>query len=139
MTLKIVIAGVFAGVLANVSGYLITGRWFHRFQAHTPNTWRVSESWVNYQYSALIRIACCVGIALLYAFFGSQALYLSDSAVTRTLLFGSALWLVIALPIILEISIFVNWHKGFVVGLLLDWLVVLLLASVAAAIAMGAI
>jgi hypothetical protein len=33
--------------------------------------------------------------------------------------------------------LFVNWHRGFVVGLLLDWLVVCLLASMAAALALG--
>ena len=134
MIFRVAIAGVIAGVLANVSGYFITGRWFHRFQAHTPNTWRAAESWVHYQYSALIRLACCVGIALLYAAFGSQALELAESALVRALFFGSLLWLAVAMPIILEISIFVHWHKGFVVGLLLDWFVLIQLASIAAAI-----
>ena len=38
-------AGAIAGILSNVTGYAITGRLFHRYQARTPNTWRAAESW----------------------------------------------------------------------------------------------
>jgi hypothetical protein len=33
--------------------------------------------------------------------------------------------------------LFVNWHRGFILGLVMDWLVVCVLASVAAAVAVG--
>jgi len=42
------------------------------------------------------------------------------------------------LPLLLEVALFVNWHRGFVVGLLLDWLVVCILASTAAVVVVGA-
>jgi len=35
-------AGVVAGILSNITGYLITGRLFHPYQAQTPNTWRAA-------------------------------------------------------------------------------------------------
>jgi hypothetical protein len=134
MILKIVAGGIIAGVVANVTGYVITGRLFHAYQAKTPNTWRQSESWAHYLYAAAARIAGCVGIGFLYGAIGTQSPALADPAILRGVTFGSLLWAVTILPVVLEASLFVNWHRGFVVGLLLDWLVVCVLASVAAAV-----
>jgi hypothetical protein len=120
-----------------VTGYLITGRYFHRFQAETPNTWRPSESWQHYQYAALARMVACIGIALLFAALASHDFAVAASPVFRGIGFGGILWFVTALPLVLEASIFVNWHRGFVAGLLLDWLVVFILAGVCAAVATG--
>lgn len=139
MNFRIAIAGVIAGVLSNVSGYFITGRWFHRFQAQTPNTWRAVESWAHYQYAALIRLGVCIAVAYAFAVLANQAISMHLVPFQRGVLFGGFLWLITALPVILETSLFVNWHKGFVVGLLLDWLVVMLLAGIAGALAVGAI
>ncbi len=136
-TLKIVAAGVIAGLLANATGYLITGRLFHPYQAETPNTWRATESWSHYQYATAIRIAACIAIALLYVALRSVSPTLGDGAVARGASFGLLLWAVTILPVVLEVALFVNWHRGFVFGLLLDWLVVCILASSAAAIAAG--
>lgn len=135
--LKIVAGGVIAGVIANVTGYVISGRLFHAYQAKTPNTWRQVESWAHYLYAAAIRIACCIGIGLLYAAIGTQFSALADPAILRVVIFGSFVWAVTILPAALEVSLFVNWRLGFVVGLLLDWLVVCVLASVAAAAAIS--
>ena len=133
--LKILGAAAAAGVLANVTGYLITGRLFHSFQALTPSTWRASESWNQYLYSTISRIAACVAVALIYKAVGSSAANLSDITILRGIWFGLILWAATILPAILEIALFVNLHRGFVIGLLLDWLVVCILASVAAALA----
>jgi hypothetical protein len=135
VTLKIIAAGVIAGIVANVTGYVITGRLFHAYQAKTPNTWRQTESWAHYLYAAAIRIAGCIGIGFLYAAIGTRFPELADSANGRGIAFGSLLWAVTILPVVLEVSLFANWHRGFVVGLLLDWLVVCVLASIAAAAA----
>jgi hypothetical protein len=135
--LKIIAGGVIAGIVANVTGYVITGRLFHAYQAKTPHTWRQGESWAHYLYAAAIRIACCVGIGFLYAAIGTRFPPLADSAILRGVIFGSLLWAVTILPVILEVSLFVNWHPGFVVGLLLDWLVVFVLAAVAAAVSIS--
>lgn len=137
MMLKIVVYGVIAGVVANVSGYVITGRLFHAYQAKTPNTWRPDESWTHYQYAAAVRMAGCVGIGLLYAAIGTRLPWLVGPAILRGVTFGSLLWGATILPMVLEASLFVNWHRGFVVGLLLDWLLVCVLASLAAAVGIG--
>jgi hypothetical protein len=137
VTLKILGVGVIAGMLANASGYLIIGRIFHPYQAKTPGTWRASESWTHYQYAALIRLAACIGIAFAYALFGAS-LSFEASALAQGISFGSIIWAITILPLLLEAALFVNWHRGFVAGLLLDWLVVCVIASVAAAVVLGA-
>ena len=54
--LKILAAGAIAGIVANATGYVITGRLFHPYQAKTPNTWRATESWTHYQDATAVRI-----------------------------------------------------------------------------------
>ncbi len=49
--------------------------------------------------------------------------------------FGISLWAVAVAPVIIEVALFVNWHRGFVAGLLLDWLIVCVVASIAACLA----
>src|SRR5579863_4299583 len=136
--LNIVTAGVIAGIAANATGYLISGRLFHSYQARTPATWRASESWTHYLLAAAIRIAACIAMGFLYGAFGTAVPSIADGALARGVSFGSILWAVTILPLVLEAALFVNWHRGVVVGLLLDWLVVCILASVAAAVAVGA-
>jgi hypothetical protein len=131
-------AGGIAGVLANVSGYALTGRLFHPFQSKTPNTWRATESGSHYVYAAAVRIGACVGVALLYAAAGAAVPSLGAGPLARGLSFGAILWAVTILPVLVEAAFFVNWHRGFVAGLLLDWLVACLLAGAAAALAVGA-
>jgi hypothetical protein len=135
--LNILAGGVIAGIGANATGYVITGRWFHPYQAKTPNTWRQTESWAHYLYATAVRIAACVGIGVLYAAVGAASPVLSAHALLRGLSFGSILWAVTILPLVVEVALFVNWHRGFVAGLLLDWLVVCVLACVSTAVAMG--
>jgi hypothetical protein len=129
-----ILAGGIAGVLSNATGYLVTGVLFHRYQAHTPATWRTSESWMHYTYACVLRLCSCVAIALLYgalAATGPAAI----SSVAGAACFGAVLWVAVAGPLILETSLFVKWHPGFVAGLLLDWLVLCVLASIAGSIA----
>jgi hypothetical protein len=136
-TLKTVAAGVIAGILANATGYLITGRLFHSYQAQTPSTWRATESWTHYLYAVAIRIAACIAISLLYVAFRSVSPTFGDGAIARGVAFALVLWAATILPVVLEAALFVNWHRGFVLGLFLDWLVVCVLASTAAAVAVS--
>ena len=138
LTLEILAAATIAGVAANVSGYLITGRLFHRYQSNTPATWRTVESWTHYAYAAGIRIVACIGIAILYSLVRASLIGGSSGLLTG-LGFGLILWALARLPVVLEAALFVNWHRGFVIGLLLDWLVVCLLASGSAAVASDAL
>lgn len=133
--LKMIAAGVIAGILSNMTGYLITGRLFHRYQARTPNTWRVSESWTHYLYSAGVRLLSCLAIALLYEAFAARA---PDGAISSAAIFGVCLWAATAAPVILEVALFVNWHRGFVAGLLLDWLALCVVASTVTSVVMRA-
>jgi len=139
VVLKVVAAGAIAGVFSNVTGYLITGRLFHSYQARTPDTWRVAESWMHYLHAAAGRIVACIAIGLLYAALGRAAPTFAPDLISRGISFGMILWAVTVLPLVHEVALFVNWHGGFVVGLLLDWLVVDVLASVSAAVAVGAV
>ena len=131
---KIIAAGIIAGILSNITGYLITGRLFHRYQARTPNTWRASESWTHYLYSAVVRLLSCLAIAFLYDVFGASAPVLLGGVISSGATFGGCLWAATAAPVILEVALFVNWHRGFVVGLLLDWLALCVIASTVASV-----
>jgi hypothetical protein len=137
VTLKILEAGVISGIVSNATGYLITGRIFHRYQAMTPGTWRAAESWTHYQYATYIRLAACIGIAFGYALLVEPSAF-GANALVQGISFGSIIWAITILPLLLEVGLFVNWHRGFVVGLLLDWLVVCVIASEAAALVLGA-
>lgn len=137
LPLRIVIAGVCAGIVANVTGYLITGRLFHRYQALTPGTWRRGESWHQYLGSSAIRLAACVGIAALYYGCGERLAAHALGPLAAAAAFGAALWAVTALPLVAESALFVNWHPGFVAGLLLDWLVVAVVACAAVGLTQG--
>jgi hypothetical protein len=136
---KIIVAGLIAGILANISGYLITGRLFHGFQARTPNTWRATESWSHYLYSSGARIFSCLAIILLHDAFGAIVPTIFGSTLLGGAAFGAGLWAAIAAPIILEAALFVNWHRGFVIGLLLDWLALCVIASMIGSVVTGAV
>jgi hypothetical protein len=135
LPLKILGAGILAGVLANVTGYVIVGRLFHGYQARTPGTWRPTESWNHYTYSAAIRVFACIGIGAAYYYCAAAASAIPAGSIACAAAFGACLWAVTVLPLVVEASLFVNWHRGFVVGLLLDWLVICVIASAAAAVA----
>jgi hypothetical protein len=139
LPLKILFAGIVAGVLVNVTGYIVVGRLFHGYQSRTPGTWRTTESWHHYLYSSAIRVLACIGIAALHYYFGSVALPYAAGTISNALVFGTCVWAVAILPLVTEAALFVNWHRGFVVGLLLDWLVICIIASAAAAVAARAV
>jgi hypothetical protein len=139
MPLKILAASVIAGILASITGYVITGRIFHVYQTRTPNTWRAAESWTQYLYSSGIRVFSCLAIVLLYYVFGAGALIARTSTILGGVTFGGFIWAAIAAPVILEAALFVNWHRGFVVGLLLDWLALCVIAGAVASTVTGAI
>ena len=52
-------------------------------------------------------------------------------------LFGVLCWADLGAPVLFSIALFVNLHRGVVVGLLLDWLLVSLFSGVAAAWTLG--
>jgi hypothetical protein len=132
--LRLLVAGLSAGIAANLTGYIVTGRWFHRYQALTPHTWRASESWLHYLAASGARGGATIGIGYAYAACAPAA---AGYHPLHALVFAACLWAVTALPLVVELSLFVNLSGGFVVGLLLDWLIVYALATSAAALALG--
>jgi hypothetical protein len=138
VVIKIIVAGLIAGILANISGYLITGRLFHGFQARTPSTWRAAESWSHYLYSSGVRLFSCLAIILLQNAIGAIVPALFGHTLPGGAVFGACLWAAIAAPIILEVALFVNWHRGFVIGLLLDWLALCVVAGMIGSVITGA-
>ena len=87
----------------------------------------------RYLWAAAIRILACIAIACVFATFWDRSPALGGGVLTRGISFGALLWAALILPLVLEAALFVQWHRGFVIGLLLDWLVLCVLASLAAA------
>lgn len=134
-TISVLIASALAGILSSMTGYIIVGRIFHKYQALTPATWRKTEGWLHYQISSAIRLAACLGIGALYAACETSLPHFAGGAIVHGVLFGALLWAVTVLPALLEMALFVNWDRRFVVGLLLDWFILAVMAGSFAALA----
>jgi hypothetical protein len=129
---RVVVAGAVGGALSIVTSRLVTGVLFHRFQAFTPATWR-REGPGQYLASSVLAVAAGAVVGLLFvATGGADGLGLT-SWLARGLMFGFLLWLAVAVPSLVGTALYVNLHRGVVVGLLLDSLVGLALVSGACA------
>ena len=102
-------------VLGATTSFLITGRLFHSFQTRTPATWR-PESWRQHFLALLIQLVAGAALGWLYALSGAPSISLS------LLELAAAIWLVVACCLLIH-ALYVNWHPGFVVGMLIDWAV----------------
>jgi hypothetical protein len=108
--------GAIAGlILSSTTSFLVTGRLFHRFQKKTPATWR-SESWRQHGLAVLLQTLAGAGLGGLFAVAGEPAIGI------RLFAMGAAVWIVLAACVLTQ-ALYVNWHRGFVVGLLIDWTV----------------
>jgi len=132
---RVLLAGLAGGVVSVVTSWLLVGVIFHRFQARTPATWRPGEGSAQYARSSGLTILAALVIATTFFLTGAIALG-HGSWLAAGLAFGALVWGALALPIILDVALYVNLHRGFVVGLLVNWLVVCLICSTAAAAAM---
>jgi hypothetical protein len=102
-------------ILSATASFLITGRLFHRYQKSTPGTWR-SESWRSHALAMLLQTIGGAGIGWLFALAGAPRLGFELLEV------AAALWIVLIAYILIQ-ALYVNWHPGFVAGLLLEWTV----------------
>jgi hypothetical protein len=108
--------GAIAGlILSATTSFLITGRLFHRYQKNTPSTWR-SESWRQHLFAVGLQTLAGAGLGALFTLGGAPAIGM------RLFDLGAAVWMVLAACILIQ-ALYVNWHRGFVVGLLIDWTV----------------
>jgi hypothetical protein len=108
--------GAIAGlILSSTTSFLITGRLFHRYQKKTPSTWR-TESWRQHLLAMLLQTIAGAGLGGLFAMGGAPPIGI------RLFDLGAAVWMVVAACILIQ-ALYVNWDRGFVVGLVLDWTV----------------
>jgi hypothetical protein len=102
-------------VLSATSSYLITGRLFHPYQKLTAATWR-PESWRHHLFAMLLQALAGAGIGWVFLICGAPAVGIALFEL------GLGLWIVLAACILIQ-ALYVNWHLGFVAGLVLDWTV----------------
>lgn len=126
---RVMLAGIGAGVVGVFTSWLITGVLFHPFQRRTPATWRASEGAAQYAGASALTVLAAVVVTGLFAVTGGVHVEAIGSGVGNGLVFGALCWGAFALPVLLSVALFVNIHRGMVLGLLLDWLVVALLAG----------
>jgi hypothetical protein len=126
-----IMVGIAAGLASALVSGLITGWLFHPYQKYTPATWRAVEGPKQYAAASALTFVAAVLVAILFELVGN---YLPINGwLMRGCVFGLWCWAALAAPALLSVALFVNWHRGFVVGILLDWLLVALIsASIAA-------
>ena len=130
--LRVVIAGAVGGFISIFTSWLITGTAFHRFQRLTPGTWR-AEGPRQYALSSLLQVLAGAAFGLLFFATGGPSHFGPASWLESGLLFGSLAWLAVACPTHAINAVYVNLHRGVVVGLLADALVGLLVVGCAGA------
>jgi hypothetical protein len=115
----ILLAGLFSALSAVFFTYVFSVWIFRRFRKRTPATWRVArlQHWV-----LGIGADFLFGFAFagFFALVGGIGRFNVDQWVKMGFLFGAGCWTAIALPMLLSMSIFVNFHRGVVFGFLLD-------------------
>ena len=125
---QILLAGAAAGFVAVVLDWIVNAWLFHAYQKRTPATWR-PEGPKQYLLSMAATFFSGLTYAIFFAWTGGVHLAGSMHWLAAGLLFGLGCWMALALPILLSIGIFVNLHRGVVIGLLLDWLLISLAAG----------
>ena len=126
-------AGVVAGLVGVMTSWLVTGVIFHPYQRLTPGTWRPREGSREYTLASGATILAAVIIAIFFALTGGVQTLAGSSWAGNGALFGLLCWAALGAPVLLSMGLFVNVRAGVVVGLLLDWLLVSVLAGLAAA------
>ncbi|MEO8741474.1 MAG: hypothetical protein ABI537_17480 [Casimicrobiaceae bacterium] len=76
-------------------------------------------------------------VALFFSLTGGVTAVAGAGWAVNGLLFGLLCWAALGAPVLCSLALFVNLHRGVVVGLVLDWLLVALLAGLAAAWTLG--
>jgi hypothetical protein len=116
-------------VVAVIVGAALQAGAFHSFQKLTPGTWRTegSRQWVC---STVGRVLGGLAFPFMYVYTGMPqgVTFASDSSlwIEAGLKFGVLAWAAVGLPQTISTAAAVNFHRNFVIGLLLDWLLVCL-------------
>jgi hypothetical protein len=126
---RVLVAGAASGVSALVISYVTIAWLFHDYQKRTPATWR-PEGPREYTLSSLVSLASGFAFAVLFAMTGQVLVSRVGHWLPAGLLFGLAGFTALALPVLLSDAIFVNLHRGFVVGAILNSLLTSLACGV---------
>jgi hypothetical protein len=102
-------------ILSATTSFLITGRLFHPYQKKTAATWR-PESWRHHLFAMLLQSMAGAGIGWLFSAAGAPTLGFALFEL------GLGVWMALVACILIQ-ALYVNWHAGFIVGLVLDWTV----------------
>jgi hypothetical protein len=102
-------------ILSATTSFLITGRLFHPYQKMTAATWR-PESWRQHLLAMLLQSMAGAGIGWLFSAAGAPTLGFALFEL------GLGVWMALVACILIQ-ALYVNWHAGFIVGLVLDWTV----------------
>ena len=127
------VAGAVAGLFGVMTSWLVTGVMFHPYQRLTPGTWRLKEGPREYALASGATILAALIIAIFFALTGGVPTLAGSSWVANGALFGFLCWAALGVPVLMSMGVFVNVHVGVVIGLLLDWLLVSVLAGLATA------
>jgi hypothetical protein len=127
MPWHVIVIGLVAGLPGILTSALITGFLFHPFQRHTPASWRGHEGPARYAAAGALKLVAGIFITLLVCVAIGVTGF--GGPVTRGMAIGGFTWAAAALPAVASVGLFVNLHRGFIAGLLLDWLVVCVMAG----------
>jgi hypothetical protein len=116
---RILMAGAASAVTAFVIEWVVIAWLFHDYQKLTPATWR-PEGPREYALSSCLTLFSGFAFAVLFAMTGSTLTARVGHWLPAGLLFGLACFVALPLPGILAQAIFVNLHRGFVAGTLLN-------------------
>ena len=126
---RILIAGAASAFAALVIAWVVIAWLFHDYEKLTPASWR-PEGPREYFLSSCVTLASGFAFAVLFAMTGSSLTSRIGHWLPAGLLFGLAGFVALPLPVILSQAIFVNLHRGFVAGLLLNSLLFCLTSGV---------
>ena len=115
----ILLAGLSSALAAVFFSYIFSVWIFHRFRKRTPATWR-RERGRNYLLGIGADFLFGFAFAGFFALVGGIGRFNTSQWVKMGSLFGFGCWAAIALPMLLTMSIFVNFHRGVVFGFVLD-------------------
>ena len=119
--MTILFPGLIAGFIGVFTSWLITGTIFHPWQRRTPNTWRPEGS-VQYASASALHILAALGVSAL-----------CSAARVRSIPGGLHIallaWAATAVPVLASSGLFVNLHPLVIVGLIVDWLVLVAMAG----------
>lgn len=122
-------AGGIAGLIGIMTSWLITGVVVHPLQAETPNTWRPTEGPAQYAAASALTVLAALIVSCFFSLTGGIHIASVHAGVMNGITFGALCWAALAVPVLVSMSLFVNIRRGFVLGLILDWLLVSVIAG----------